>query len=523
MKQGRLFSFALVVIMTASIMAGCNGEGTKDPKTGEGEFKVTDKPITLTYARALWTDDLVTISNWNENETFKKMEELTNVKLEFIDVNYSNYNDYFTSMWASGNLPDLVEPLVQYPGGGIYKALEDGLVLDLTELIPEFAPDYQKARTTNDNMRRLSMSDNGKLAAFYMLQTIPQMEPSGFIIRQDWLDDLGFDMPNSISDLEKVLLAFKKHKKAAVPFCNYNNQGATFLMASFNFDVKMLQKDNKIFYGPASNDAKEYYKLMNTWYKQGLMGENLYGDVVGDPNSGRAGVWQSAWYNIAINTKNMTDPNAVLAPLPYFKDASGNKPQVQPQYPGDFGVSDRYVCIGAKTKYPQECVKYLNCWYTEKGKILANFGVEGISYELDANNKPAYLDIMKPDDKASFRNKQSKYFLHTGPFDRYSARGEGAALTFFNDVEEAANKLWSETIEMGYMLPPIVLPADKQAQIATIISELEVYAYEMMGKFINGEVPIDSGWDNYIQELKNKGMNEAVQAYQDAYDTFLKR
>ena len=527
MQLKKIACLTMAALLSLPVLAGCNKGGDTSSALSEEEqnFKIVDEKITLTYAKIMYIDDMVSIKEWNENEAYKKAEELTNIHIDFVDVNYSNYQDYYTTMWASSSLPDIIEEagVAPYPGG-YDKAIDDGVVLNLADYLDEYAPNYQKIRNEYDNIRRLTMTDKGYIPGFNMVQTKPQMEPSGLVIRQDWLDEIGYDMPTTLEELHDVLVLFKKEKKARIPLLNYNAV-QNCLTAPFNFDnAPQLDGSGKVVYGPATDGAREYVKLMHDWYNEGLFGEQLaYPDYATEANKGDVGVWNAGFWAIKSQFGNIADPNAVIEPMPFMKTADGSYGKCQVfSYAGDFGVTPVLASINAKSQYKIEAIKWLDFWYSDYGTTLANFGVEGISYEVvDGENK--YTSVMEPTDTETFRNKQSRYFLQSAPFNRYEARLEGEGLKYLEENEQRANKVWGETLGMEYNLPPVSLTTEENVEATTIKAELQAYVSTAFPAFIEGDTPIEGGWDTYMQELRNKGLDRLCEIYQQAYDRYLQR
>lgn len=52
------------------------------------------------------------------------------------------------------------------------------------------------------------------------------------------------------------------------------------------------------------------------------------------------------------------------------------------------------MCVSARTAYPEECVKFLNCLNTDaEVRNLLNYGVEGIHYQLNETNQVEFIAI----------------------------------------------------------------------------------------------------------------------------------
>ena len=105
-------------------------------------------------------------------------------------------------MIASNELPDMIRTTmaVQYPGG-LDAAIDDGYFLDLTDMIPELAPNYLKALERMDefdlNIRRSAVTPSGRYGGICQLMYEPQGAYGGMYVRQDWLDELGMDAPQT--------------------------------------------------------------------------------------------------------------------------------------------------------------------------------------------------------------------------------------------------------------------------------------------------------------------------------------
>lgn len=103
---------------------------------------------------------------------------------------------------AAGEVPDLFNP----PDGMEAKLAEQGALMDLTDLLPRYAPNIWSAIPDRTwDYVRLNAED-GRI--YY----IPQRRDFGRMgfIRKDWLDRVGMAVPTTLKEYEEVLRAFKK-------------------------------------------------------------------------------------------------------------------------------------------------------------------------------------------------------------------------------------------------------------------------------------------------------------------------
>ena len=65
-----------------------------------------------------------------------------------------------------------------------------------------------------------------------------------------------------------------------------------------------------------------------------------------------------------------------------------------------------------------------------------------------------------------------------------------------------------------------VMMLDKQAAEIEekYYDAIKEYAIEMVNKFANGEVNVETGWEGYMEEINKKGLAELLAEYQRIYD-----
>jgi putative aldouronate transport system substrate-binding protein len=103
---------------------------------------------------------------------------------------------------ASGKLPDMFQPVF----GMEYDLAEQGAIAALDDLLPQYAPTlYNRIPESVWKIVRANSPD-GKI--YYIPRIVGDLSLTGFI-RKDWLDRVGMDVPETISEYEEVLRAFK--------------------------------------------------------------------------------------------------------------------------------------------------------------------------------------------------------------------------------------------------------------------------------------------------------------------------
>ena len=104
-----------------------------------------------------------------------------------------------------------------YPGGAA-KAIEDGVIIETTDYLDKYAPNLKSYLENHPNIDKIVKTDVGQYYSFPAIQGDDfLLTYTGLILRKDWLDELGLDVPETIDEWETVLTAFKEKKGAAAP------------------------------------------------------------------------------------------------------------------------------------------------------------------------------------------------------------------------------------------------------------------------------------------------------------------
>ena len=89
--------------------------------------------------------------------------------------------------------------------------------------------------------------------------------------------------------------------------------------------------------------------------------------------------------------------------------------------------------------------------------------------------------------------------------------------------QSAAVDNWRDTDDEKYSLPAVMaLTQEESDEYTRIMTNANTLKGEKFVKYIQGTESIDT-WDSYIDELKNMGIERAIEIEQAAYERFLSR
>lgn len=507
-----------------------DGSTAEEGDTAEpGEFKlpIVDEPVTLTYFNADDTNAAIITNDWNDNEFYQEMERRTGVHLDFETVSSADYQTNFNLMIASGKLADLIYVGASYYAEGVDAAIDDGYFLDLTDKVEEYMPNYNAIRTSDIQYELLSTTDSGRLGAVYELRQSKQGPWLGLWIRQDWLDDLGLDTPVTFDDYHEVLTAFKEEKGATAPLIlNWSGSDGEFGTMSGGLNVLnswQLDETGKVNFGPYMDAWKEYVTIMHQWYEEGLIDPDFMATDERTADmakvvTGASGLFAALYTMPSVYEASSEDPNMNLAPVNPPVKNEGDEIHIR--------LRDSYTsgntAISADCENWEVALRYLDYLYTEEGALLANYGVEGDTFEFDENGDPVYTDkIVNNENGWTMTQTMASYLCPSAGIANWSDWTR--ELAGVPEKDQACYDVWSEADDTWRLPSSVSLTQEESTERAALYADISTIVKEQTAQFISGALDIESNWDAYIASLESSGIERAIEITQAAYDRYVGR
>ena len=496
-------------------------------ETGEFQLPIVDEPTTLSYFVADDSNAAIMTTDWNDNEFYQEMERRTGVHLEFEMVSSADYQTNFNLMIASGNLADMIYVGASYYAEGVDAAIDDGYFLDLTDLVDEYMPNYQKVRTSDIQYELLSTTDSGRLGAVYELRQSKQGPWLGLWIRQDWLDDLNLETPVTFDDYHEVLTAFKNEKGATAPLIlNFSGSDGEFGTMSGGLNVLnswQLDETGKVNFGPYMDAWKEYVTIMNQWYNEGLIDPDFMATDERTADmakvvTGASGLFAALYTMPSVYEAASEDSNMNLAPVNPPVKNEGDEIHIR--------LRDSYTsgntAISADCENPEVAMRWLDYLFTEEGALLANYGVEGDTFEFDENGDPVYTDkIVNNENGWTMTQTMASYLCPSAGIANWSDWTR--ELAGVPEKDQACYDVWSEFSDDWRLPSSVTLTQDESTERAALYADISTTVKEQTAQFISGALDIESNWDAYIASLESSGIERAIEITQAAYDRYLAR
>lgn len=522
-------------------------EVVEGPVAGDEDFDwsvfepLTEEPTTLTmfYTQPPMLAAIMDSPN-DMSYLYQKFEELTNVHIEFQMVNMMDASTNFTLMIASGDYCDIINDALNYYDTAD-QAYEDGIAVDLLEH-EDSVPNFLSLMEEYDEIRTDLMTLEGRILNMPRIDMpIAQSADSGFLIRQDWLDELGLEVPKSYDAMHDVLVAFKNQYNITDPYVMpYQVLSPWGLMAG-GYGITAVADANNFYIDLESDEVKlstvsdayyDYLCMFRDWYNEGIINPNFTSQMSNLPDetiisTEQTGIWFSdlsyiktyqdllASINPAAELSLMSDPGMDDARTGYIEStftAAGT---------GGFSVSENCDDV-------ELALRWCDMWYDPALTQFINYGYEGVTFEYDENGEPVIGGCIVNNDLGlpSIKMANGVYLCTSGGFiyDLHKYDLE------YTDLQKEAYTAWLNAADDPSTVTTAGIPGgakmdvNEAGTVSAVMSDINTHVAEMALKFVTGAAELnEQTYAQYVSEIEGMRMQEALDAQQSAYDRYLER
>ena len=527
-KKIKLSAIVIVMITAVILLAACFGGGGGEVVQVDFEFNgyPIEMDVTLEYWMELNTAAVRAVDMSQTNFAQELMRQ-TGVNIRFLHPPAGQHTEQFNILVASGNLPDIMEFgwLAWFPGGP-ERAIAEDIIVPLNDVIPEHAPNLARFLDENPEIARMVRTDTGSYYVFPFIRGDELLQVFvGPVVRQDWLDALGLDIPETINDWEVMLAAFRDEMGADSPLTfNYGQLHIHgFISGAFGVRRGFFVEDGEVRFGALEPGYREYLETMARWFADGLFDRNF---ATTDNNlvthamlTGGAGA--SLTFNgsgLGVWMQTTEDPNFRLSPAPYPVRNRGDMPMFgQRDFPFVGGSGN--AAITTSSRHVALAARVLDFGFSEAGHNLFNFGIEGESFDW-IDGYPTYTDLIlnNPDFPI---NQAMGMFLRAGYNGPFVQDRRYAEQFFRLPEQQRALEVW-QTQAQHRNLPPLTPTPEESAELARIMNNVNTFVEENTARFIMGLQSFDD-YERFLQGLRNMGIERAIEIQNAAYQRFLNR
>lgn len=553
MKRKNLKRVMAVVLTTGMVisLAGCGGGSKKELNSGELqevdkaelEFPLKEK-TTLT---GMISYPANTESNPNNRTIFKRLQEKTNVEIEWTAIQADQWGDKIAlSMANVDTLTDFVFS-AGFGDSDLLKYADQGVIIPLEEYIDAYMPNLKAVFDKYPEYRAMCTDSEGHIWALPWIEqlgsekTAIQTVGNMSFINKKWMDFLGLQMPETVDEFEEVLIAFRDHASelqeefgidgSIIPMScivNDGDQDPSIIINGFGEGYGDADKgrhiavtdDKKVICAATQEGFKEGIAWLHELYDEGLIDPEAFtqewSTYVSKGKSGRYGVCFS--WDIA-NIDNLED----WVPLPALTADVRN---ITPQNGSFTSGFDRGRCVvTAVAEQPALVCAWLDQMYDPFQSPQNNWGTYGEDDEFDIfelgenENGEEMLKHAPLGDASPVEVREAESV--GGPLailDEYY----GVYVTCPDDAQyrlDWIEEYYTPDMNTEYVYPNVFMSRDDTEELSNLQADIEKRIKTAKSDWImNGFT--DADWDQYLKDLDSYGLNDYLEIFQKYLDSY---
>lgn len=499
------------------------------------EMPLTDDEVTFSFwiegAPPFIAAQLGAEQSYNTAAVTEYLRDMTNVRIKYTEADLFTKSEKFNLMIASGDYPNMIAGFSGLYSGGAEQALVDEVIIDLTDMVYNDMPAYMSVLNEYPEFEKEILNDSSQMLYISGFED-ESIATKGGVIRDDWLEKVGMDVPETYDEWYEVGKAFKTEFDCTNPFYfNYAVNPGTYFSGGFDlpgFDVTgtgthFYQIDGVIHSCYVEDNMKDFISMIAQWYSEGLLSKDFYNNTGGGDSeteifSDQVGIfWSEAGYITEYN--GYDDLQAKGFHVVGMPNTVMEKGQIT-HFSGGMGQTNiNSVCITVGTENLDVLAKWLDFQFTEEGQLLNNYGMEGISYYFDEAGQPHYTEDMTNNPNGlNFTQASGSYIHYSAPSLFDSDRDLEANM---DELGLAAVEMYNSGSDGAYDMPANMTYTEEEAsQLYGSLTDVDTYASEMIMKFVVGELDIEENWAEYVDRLYELGLQNCLDAQQSALDRY---
>lgn len=549
-KVNKLVSLVATVTVLGSLLAACSSNksvsstasssnstasGAAMPSYTVGKtFKAT-KPLTFTTMY----NDSATYPYKKDWLLWSEITKRTNVTLNPTVVPMSDYNQKRSLLISSGDAP-LIIPKT-YPGQEA-PYVTSGAILPISDYV-KYMPNFMdKVKKWNlqpeiDNLRQA----DGK---YYLLPGLHQEVWPDYTlaIRTDIFEKNNIAIPKTWNEFEAALKKLKEAYPDVTPFSdrwsttgNGGSLGALLSYAAPTFGtiagfstqnyVTFDQKQKKFVFAGASKNYEDMLKYFNKLVTEGVMDKESLSQ---SDDTALQKFETGKSFVISANSQTLVDMrNAMNKTL-----GAGNFSIAKIDIPGGpVGTVmagsrlENGIMINAKAKDDPNFIALLQfvdwLWYSDEGEELTKWGVQGTTYTMSNGKRTLESGVnflgLNP---SGTKDLRMDFGFGTGTF-AYGGTTDLLHSTMSPEEIKFQDSM-AKTHKAMPVNPPYPMNATDAEQANLISTPLTDTVRQNTAEFILGTRSF-SDWNNYVSELKAKGMDKYLELVNNSYKAVEKK
>lgn len=523
---------SLIVSLALALTVGASALAVSYPLIAEGE------ELTM---KVLWTKS-ATAMPIAEMKVVKDVQEISGVRFDVVEVPGDGADEKINLMISSGDLPDIFMNGVS--ASTVINYQDQEVFIPVTQYINEQTmPNLTRILNENPEYLAGMYAPDGEIYGFpYIEEMFGLVCNQGILsINQEWLNNLGLQMPTTLDEFKACLIAFRDNDANGngdpddeIPFMFRigesklgtwrNNQSIGQFFGCWGQpdtgDRLFATEEGKIICTATTDAYKEGLKWFHELYEEGLIWSdfalNDEPSYLATLNTEVATVGSMVHFSIidAVSAERRAQYSAV----PYLQGPGG-------EYGCKDNISEMHsviqTAITTACKDPEKACSIIDLFFEPQRSVECNWGAIGMYYEIGEDGVMHWVDEL-PEGFDTY-NQLRTYSTPCRPAIVLSEYYD-TVVDYPNDAAD----LYADMTKVGFVskhlndaiVPPNMWYAPEDQEAMSFISS---NLYNLIDNYnataiLDGN--IDETWDAYIASLENAGLNDYLDIVQRTYDSY---
>ncbi|MEA4824121.1 MAG: hypothetical protein VB111_08430 [Clostridiaceae bacterium] len=498
---------------------------TPDANAAAGSYPIVSEPVTYTAlvsANSQYADD------WNDYTTIQYMSDYTNILFDWQYITSTDWETQLNLKLAGADIPDMIYDSLSTSQLQTYGS-EGGYFLDYTPYLNENMPNMVNAFTTYPELKSYAtMLDGGIYQLPEIIWTYTMASPIYY--RGDHLAEMGASVPTTTTEFYDFLVAAKAQYASVDGYypieSNYDNLHNN-LFPAFGDGYQLPFGDNgdgKVSYNKGTDQWRNYLTYMAKLYQEGLIDKEIF-------------TMDAATINAKVKAAQCSVIGGVGTQLTADYYASGKietkvLPPLTSEYTSEqksIGLNTLNWCGKAINKdcaNPEYLMRYFDLYYTTISEeqdgicgITSWLGVKGVDWDVSEDGT-TYSRILPSDTKGlSEEEYKNKYVMGGGycglvVLDLFPINNPTQEMKSHESADSYYPYMKARLFDSAFKYTD-----DENAELASMITDLNTYVDTSTAQFITGVTPLDdANWANYLATLEKMNLTRILELKQAGYD-----
>ncbi len=519
MKQLKACTKVCISLLTAILMCNSNAFISASAETDSASTNNESEVVEFKVMSSIWGDHEKSLNSDKSNEILDLLMKNAGVKITYDWYPQDQYSNRVTTTLASGDIPEVIN-------GASTALINEDAALPLDELLEKYGDNILNSyKDIPVEATKLKSVIDGKTYAIPFILKFPQAY--SWSIRTDWLKNVGIEKkPETWDEWLEVWEAFKTkdpngdgNKDNDIPLSvDIYSMMPIFGINTANKFGFYVDDNNTYTIAEESEHFDDFMTAMRDLYSKGYLDpefaqRGVYVDVMKQAEAINSGVVGST-FTWAETTRTTT---AALQEVQKDAKLEGVRPPVGPQ--GHSALPSRSqitptssLTIAAKGK-EEAIIKYFNYVFSDEGKLISSYGIEGKHYEIK-DGKPhilePYVNSFKEARQAGINFTPVSHNFDPSAYEEIMMTGKS-----YEESPETT-KLFYDALNIGndyfFTSAPILNTETYIAESTELLSQLASARAECVA----GNISLDEFKSRY-QSIKDSGLGRIIEEQNEAW------